>query len=118
MLLQYQVLLPFYLLDFLKLSDTSITIVPLVLYLAQFVSTFSIKALSRASGRKGALTLGALLVLGACAAFWFLEPSNASYVYPAIVRKEIFAKTTMPFMKPLSQFLPILPYSFKIRRYI
>jgi Na+/melibiose symporter-like transporter len=80
-----QVLIPFYLLDFLKLSDTSITIVPLILYLAQFLSTFGIKALSKSSGRKGALTFGSVFVLIACAAFWFLEPSHSVYVYPTIV---------------------------------
>ena len=77
-------LIPFYLLDYLKLDASSITIVPFVLYIAQLASTFFMKWINARLGRRDALLLGSVFVLLPCVGMWWIDPDTWYCVYPAV----------------------------------
>lgn len=80
-----QTLLSFYLLDALLLPQSSITIVPLVLYVAQLAATVCMKRINNYFGRKLAYTVGAAFIAVASVAMLFLKSSFPYLIFPAIV---------------------------------
>lgn len=72
-----QVYMPLYLQDTLRLKEESIAIIPLVMYVSGFLSSFFMKALNKHAGRKITYALGALLGLGGCV--WINFGEGQSY---------------------------------------
>lgn len=72
-----QVYIPLYLQDTLGLHESSIAIIPLVMFVSGFLSSFFMKFLNRVAGRKITFLLGALVGLGACV--WLYFGKNDSY---------------------------------------
>jgi Na+/melibiose symporter-like transporter len=79
-----QVLIPFYLLDYLKLDTSSITIVPFILYIAQLASTFFMKWINARLGRRDTLLLGSVFVLLPCVGMWWIDSDTWYCIYPAV----------------------------------
>ncbi len=79
-----QVLIPFYLLDYLGMDQSSITSVPFVLYMAQFVAAFFTTPLTARVGRRGGMLVGAVLVVAPCALMWVLNSTLTDYIYPVV----------------------------------
>ncbi|XP_069674356.1 major facilitator superfamily domain-containing protein 12-like isoform X2 [Periplaneta americana] len=79
-----QVYIPLYLHESLSMSAESLAIVPLVMFLASFVTSLLIKVLNKKFGRKLAFLLGAVLGIGGCV--WIRLGSGTTYttyeIYP------------------------------------
>lgn len=76
-----QVYISFYLIVTLKMSATSIAIVPLLVYISGFLATFFLRYLNESLGRSGSFSLGTTLIIGALALSYGLTPSNATWIY-------------------------------------
>ncbi|CAG0885045.1 unnamed protein product [Darwinula stevensoni] len=61
-----QVYIPLYLQDSLELKEESIAVIPLVMFIIGFLSSFGMKKLNQMAGRKITYALGAALGIGAC----------------------------------------------------
>ncbi|XP_063612231.1 major facilitator superfamily domain-containing protein 12-like [Penaeus indicus] len=68
-----QAYIPIYLQDSLHLSEESVAYIPLVMYVAGFLTTMILKALNKFIGRKASFILGALIGGGACIGIWLGE---------------------------------------------
>lgn len=92
-----QVFITMYLQDTLKLHRRSIAIIPLVMYISGFFSSFAVKYASRRIGTKNVYTVGC--ILGIAAALWIFlgqdSPLYAQYEIYAIAVVIGMAGTTM-----------------------
>lgn len=73
-----QAYMPLYIQDTLGLHKQKIAIIPLVIYISGFLSSFFIKFLSRVMGNKITYFFGCLLALGACVWLYFGEGQRYS----------------------------------------
>lgn len=80
-----QVFISFYLIVTLKMSATSIAIVPLLVYVSGFLATFFLRYLNEALGRTGSFSLGSALVVLALALCYVLTPETATWIYACSV---------------------------------
>uniref|UniRef100_K3W7M1 Major facilitator superfamily (MFS) profile domain-containing protein n=1 Tax=Globisporangium ultimum (strain ATCC 200006 / CBS 805.95 / DAOM BR144) TaxID=431595 RepID=K3W7M1_GLOUD len=76
-----QVFISFYLIVTLKMSATSIAIVPLLVYVSGFLATFFMRYLNEVWGRTGSFTLGSALVVLSLAFCYVLTPETATWIY-------------------------------------
>ncbi|TMW60785.1 hypothetical protein Poli38472_000827 [Pythium oligandrum] len=76
-----QVYISFYLIVTLKMSATSIAIVPLLVYVSGFLATFFLRYLNEVMGRTGSFTLGSALVVLALSLSYLLTPETATWIY-------------------------------------
>jgi MFS family permease len=58
--------------------------VPLICYLAQLLTTLSMKRMAQRLGRRKALTAGAVCTAVACALLLFITPATADAIYPTV----------------------------------
>ncbi|XP_072051519.1 major facilitator superfamily domain-containing protein 12-like [Amphiura filiformis] len=65
-----QVYIPMYVTDTLNLDKESIAIVPLIIYISGWLSTFLQKLVNKVIGRKMTFFLGAVIFLGGCDWLW------------------------------------------------
>ncbi|XP_031554632.1 major facilitator superfamily domain-containing protein 12-like isoform X3 [Actinia tenebrosa] len=72
-----QVYIPMYTLETLHLTKDKIAIMPLIVYVSGFVSTFLSKPLNKYIGRKGVFLCGLITIFAVCIWMWFLPPRNA-----------------------------------------
>jgi Na+/melibiose symporter-like transporter len=80
-----QVYLSFFVTASLGMDETSIALVPLLLYLAQLSATLSLKPVVARLGRRNAITLGAALISAACALMLTLDQASSGGIYPAML---------------------------------
>lgn len=78
-----QVYLTFFVSVTLKMTQTAIAVVPLLVYISSLVATIVMKRIDRRLGRRNSMTLGALLFAGGCIVMIFLQTSSSSLIYPA-----------------------------------
>lgn len=78
-----QVYLPFYVTATLNMDATSIALVPLLVYIASFLTTLVAKPLNARLGRRLTYALGTVLAGLACTAMLLLDPKHSYLVYPA-----------------------------------
>ncbi|XP_071794886.1 major facilitator superfamily domain-containing protein 12-like [Asterias amurensis] len=78
-----QVYISMYITETLKLSKTSIAIVPLVMYVSGFISSFLVSLVNKKLGRKLTYFLSVLVFSGGCTWLWF--PDIDKQVYGAAV---------------------------------
>lgn len=71
----YQVYIPLYVQETLKLSETFIATVPFAMYLAGFLGSLVMKEINKKIGRKRTFALGCLVGIGGCLWVWFGEGS-------------------------------------------
>lgn len=76
-----QVFISFYLIVTLKMSATSIAIVPLLVYVSGFLATFFLRYMNEVLGRTGSFNLGSALVIAALALSYVLTPETATWIY-------------------------------------
>jgi Na+/melibiose symporter-like transporter len=76
-----QVFISFYLIVTLKMSATSIAIVPLLVYVSGFVATFFLRYLNEAFGRTGSFNLGSMLVIISLALSYMLTLETAHWIF-------------------------------------
>lgn len=76
-----QVFISFYLIVTLKMSATSIAIVPLLVYVSGFLATFFMRYLNEVWGRTGSFNLGSALVVVSLALCYSLTPETATWIY-------------------------------------
>lgn len=76
-----QVFISFYLIVTLKMSATSIAIVPLLVYVSGFLATFFLRYMNEVLGRTGSFNLGAALVVLSLALCYLLTPETATWIY-------------------------------------
>lgn len=76
-----QVFISFYLIVTLKMSATSIAIVPLLVYVSGFLATFFLRYMNEVLGRTGSFNLGAALVVLALGLCYMLTPETATWIY-------------------------------------
>lgn len=76
-----QVFISFYLIVTLKMSATSIAIVPLLVYVSGFLATFFLRYLNEAMGRTGSFMIGSLLIILALMLCYVLTPETATWIY-------------------------------------
>ena len=80
-----QVYLPLYLLDTLDMNKTNIAIAPLTVFIAGLVATSLQKAVNKAIGRRMALLVGIIIILGSCAGAFFVDRASPYIVYAVVV---------------------------------
>ncbi|XP_042856101.1 major facilitator superfamily domain-containing protein 12-like isoform X2 [Penaeus japonicus] len=68
-----QAYIPIYLQDSLHMSEESVAYIPLVMYVAGFLTTMVLKAMNKFIGRKGSFILGTFIGGAACIGIWFGE---------------------------------------------
>ncbi|XP_035667594.1 major facilitator superfamily domain-containing protein 12-like isoform X1 [Branchiostoma floridae] len=88
-----QVYMPLYLTDTLNLDKAYIATIPLVTYLSGFLSSFAMKAVNKAVGRKMTFFLGVMCVLFACD--WMWVPNIGLQVYGAAVLLGVGGSTVL-----------------------
>lgn len=76
-----QVFISFYLIVTLKMSATSIAIVPLLVYVSGFLATFFLRYMNEVLGRTGSFILGSALVTVSLALCYLLTPETATWIY-------------------------------------
>ncbi|TYZ65243.1 hypothetical protein PybrP1_012339 [[Pythium] brassicae (nom. inval.)] len=76
-----QVFISFYLIVTLKMSATSIAIVPLLVYVSGFLATFFLRYMNEVLGRTGSFVLGSALVAVSLALCYLLTPESATWIY-------------------------------------
>ncbi|GAB9466125.1 Glycoside-pentoside-hexuronide [Globisporangium polare] len=76
-----QVFISFYLIVTLKMSATSIAIVPLLVYVSGFLATFFLRYMNEVLGRTGSFNLGAALVVLSLSLCYLLTPETATWIY-------------------------------------
>lgn len=80
------VYLSFFVTQTLKMTQTAIAIVPLLVYLSQLAATLSLQGLSKRLGRRNTMTLGALVFAASCLAMVFIQPGPTSAIlYPSVL---------------------------------
>ncbi|XP_032230199.2 major facilitator superfamily domain-containing protein 12 isoform X3 [Nematostella vectensis] len=72
-----QVYIPMYTLETLHLTKDKIAIMPLIIYVSGFLSTFLSKPMNKLIGRKGVFLYGLAIIFAACVWMWFLPARNA-----------------------------------------
>lgn len=72
----YQVYIPLYVQETLKLSETFIATVPFAMFLAGFLSSVSMKHINKQIGRKRSFAAGCIVGLGGCLWVWLGEGSS------------------------------------------
>ncbi|KAK2551875.1 Major facilitator superfamily domain-containing protein 12 [Acropora cervicornis] len=77
-----QVYIPMYTLETLGLSKQTIAIMPLVVYVSGFISTFFSKPLNRSLGRKAVLMSSLFIIIGTSVWLWFI-PRHSTQMYGA-----------------------------------
>jgi Na+/melibiose symporter-like transporter len=81
-----QVYLTFYVTEVLQMDQTAVAITPLLLYLAQLLSTAASRRVAVRLGRRRAIALGSALTVAACVAMGFVQRGgSAVLIYPAVV---------------------------------
>uniref|UniRef100_T1JDD2 Major facilitator superfamily associated domain-containing protein n=1 Tax=Strigamia maritima TaxID=126957 RepID=T1JDD2_STRMM len=80
-----QVYIPLFLQDTLKLQESSIAIIPLVMFVSGFVSTFFIKFMTKRAGKKFTYLIGGLIGITACAWIYLGEGESFRQVHLYIV---------------------------------
>ncbi|CAH1254145.1 MFSD12 [Branchiostoma lanceolatum] len=88
-----QVYMPLYLTDTLNLDKAYIATIPLVTYLSGFLSSFAMKGVNKAVGRKMTFFLGVMCVLFACD--WMWMPNIGLQVYGAAVLLGVGGSTVL-----------------------
>ncbi|XP_020905896.1 major facilitator superfamily domain-containing protein 12 isoform X2 [Exaiptasia diaphana] len=79
-----QVYIPMYTLETLHLTKDKIAIMPLIIYVSGFASTFLSKPLNKYIGRQGVFLVGSLVIFAVCTWMWFLPPRNGQ-IYGASI---------------------------------
>ncbi|KXJ08608.1 Major facilitator superfamily domain-containing protein 12 [Exaiptasia diaphana] len=74
-----QVYLPMYVTETLMLSKETIAIMPLIVYISGFVSTFFAKPLNQYMGRKVTFSIGCIIMICACTSFRFISIHGDNY---------------------------------------
>ena len=80
-----QVYLTFFVTASLRMDQTAIAFVPLLLYIAQLSATFFMRPFAARFGRRNSMTLGAALIGAACGIMLTLDHSSANVVYAAML---------------------------------
>ena len=80
-----QVYLSFFVTATLKMDQTAIALVPLLLYIAQLTATTVMKKFARKFGRRNSMTIGALLVAASCGIMLILTPQSSNIIYAAMI---------------------------------
>ncbi|XP_077989047.1 major facilitator superfamily domain-containing protein 12-like [Glandiceps talaboti] len=75
-----QVYIPMYLTDSLQLGKDKIAIIPLIVYISGFFTSFLMKLVNKYAGRKVTYLLGAILVIAGCGSLWFKTIGNFIYI--------------------------------------
>ncbi|XP_064618686.1 major facilitator superfamily domain-containing protein 12-like [Lineus longissimus] len=71
-----QVYLPMYLQDTLGLKKDYIAIIPLVVYISGFLTTFLMKIINKLIGKKPTYFIGLIFVAGGCVWMWFIATKH------------------------------------------
>jgi Na+/melibiose symporter-like transporter len=79
-----QVYLTFYVVDTLSMPPEALASVPLICYVAQLLTTLTMKRLAQRLGRRRALTAGAMCTAVACGLLLVITPATANAVYPTV----------------------------------
>ncbi len=81
-----QVYLTFFVTEVLQMDQTAVAITPLLLYVAQLVSTAASRRVAVRLGRRRSIVLGSALTVLACVAMGFVQRGGSSVlIYPAVL---------------------------------
>ncbi|KAJ8304626.1 hypothetical protein KUTeg_018209, partial [Tegillarca granosa] len=76
-----QIYIPMYITESLEMPKESLAIVPLVVYVSQFLMALLIKKENKTLGRNVTYILGQMFTLGACLWIYFINKENINQVY-------------------------------------
>jgi Na+/melibiose symporter-like transporter len=80
-----QVYLSFYVTASLRMDETAIALVPLLLYISQLTATATMKRIALRFGRRNSMAIGTALIAAACGLMLTLTPQSSGGVYFAML---------------------------------